>query len=295
MHNLVSYKNRLDRDGKRDSEEPPPLKTPLLPLKALITDVKEDTGDVKTYSLFPENPLYTAKPGQFNMIGYPGVGEAPISLSSIVSDGTFQHTIRAVGRVTKFIEGFRKGDEIYFRGPYGSYWPLEDARGEDVLIVAGGVGLAPLRPVIQEILVMRNSFGKVTLVYGSRTPDNILFMSEIKMWRKEIDVFLTVDEVPPNIKWDYDIGLVTQFIDKSAVNPVKTFAFVCGPEIMMLFVSKGLFLRGFLPSRVYVSLERRMKCGIAQCGHCQHGSKFVCKDGPVFLYKDISRLPDGLL
>jgi NAD(P)H-flavin reductase len=112
---------------------------------------------------------------------------------------------------------------------------------------------------------------------------------------KKSEVFLTVDEVPPKMRWDYDIGLVTQLIDKSTVNPIKTFAFICGPEIMMLFVSKGLFLRGFLSSRIYVSLERRMKCGIAQCGHCQHGSKFVCKDGPVFLYKDISRLPDGLL
>jgi NAD(P)H-flavin reductase len=295
MHNLVSYKNRSDRDDKRDSKEFLPLRTPLFPLKAFITDVRKETGDVRTYSLFPENSYYHAKPGQFNMIGFPGVGEAPISLSSVVSDGTFQHTIRAVGRVTRFIERFGKGDEIHFRGPYGSCWPLEDARRGDVLIVAGGVGLAPLRPVIQEILGMRNSFGKVTLIYGSRTPDNILFMSEIEMWKKEIEVFLTVDEVPPKIRWDYDIGLVTQLIDKSAVNPIKTFAFICGPEIMMLFVSKGLFLRGFLPSRVYVSLERRMRCGIAQCGHCQHGSKFVCKDGPVFLYKDISRLPDGLL
>jgi NAD(P)H-flavin reductase len=291
----VSYKNRFDRDDKRDSEELLPLRTPLFPLKAFITDVRKETGDVKTYSIFPENSSYRAKPGQFNMIGFPGVGEAPISLSSVVSDGTFQHTIRAVGRVTRFIERFGKGDEIHFRGPYGSYWPLEDTRGGDVLIIAGGVGLAPLRPVIQEILGMRNSFGKVTLIYGSRTPDNILFMSEIEMWKKDIEVFLTVDEVPPKIRWDYDIGLVTQLIDRSTVNPIKTFTFICGPEIMMLFVSKGLFLRGFLPSRVYVSLERRMRCGIAQCGHCQHGSKFVCKDGPVFLYKDISTLPDGLL
>lgn len=292
---MVSYKNRSDRDDKRDSEELLALRTPLFPLKAIITDVKKETGDVRTYSLLPENFYYRAKPGQFNMVGFPGVGEAPISLSSVVSEGKFQHTIRAVGRVTRFMERFGKGDEIHFRGPYGSYWPLEDARGEDVLIVAGGVGIAPLRPVIQEILNMRNSFGKVTLIYGSRTPDNILFMSEIEMWGKEIEVFLTVDEIPPKMRWNYDIGLVTQLIDKSAVDPLKTFAFICGPEIMMLFVSKGLFLRGFLPSRVYVSLERRMRCGIAQCGHCQHGSKFVCKDGPVFLYKDISRLPDGLL
>jgi NAD(P)H-flavin reductase len=271
------------------------LKTPLLPLRAVITDIQRETEDVKTYSLSLDNSSYSAKPGQFNMVGYPGIGEAPVSLSSIVSKGRFQHTIRAVGRVTKFIERFKEGDDLYLRGPYGSCWPLEDATGKDILLVAGGVGVAPLRPVVQEILQRRDSFEKVTLIYGSRSPDNMLFLSEIDMCRKDIEVFLTVDEVPPHMKWDYDVGLVTQLLDKAMLNPIKTFAFICGPEIMMLFISRGLFMRGFLPSMVYVSLERRMKCGIAQCGHCQHGTKFVCKDGPVFLYKDVSRLPDGLL
>lgn len=271
------------------------MKTPLLPLKARITNIKIETIDTRTYTLISEDTGYNAKPGQFNMVGYPGVGEAPISLSSCVSNDIFQHTIRAVGRVTKFLERFKIGDKIYFRGPYGTYWPLDKAYGSDVLIVAGGLGLAPLRPVVHEILKSRNSFGNVTLIYGSRSPENILFMNEIETWRKDIEVFLTVDEVPHNMKWDYDVGMVTKFIDKSTINPLSAYAFICGPEIMMLFVSKGLFFTGFLPSRVYVSLERRMKCGIAQCGHCQHGSKFVCKDGPVFKYKDISRLPDGLL
>ncbi len=271
------------------------MKNPFLPLKAVITEIKLETKDVKTYSLFLENSSYTAKPGQFNMLGYPGVGDAPISLSSIVSGGRFQHTVRTVGRVTEFIERFGKGDEIYLRGPYGSCWPLEDARGGDIILVAGGVGVAPLRPVIQEILNKRESFGKVTLIYGSRSPDSILFMDEIDVWRKDIEVLLTVDEVRPHMKWEYDIGFVTGLLDKATVDPLKTFAFICGPEIMMLFVSRGLYLRGFLPSRVCVSLERRMKCGIAHCGHCQHGSKFVCKDGPVFPYSEVTKLPDGLL
>lgn len=271
------------------------MKNPLLPLKAVITGIKRETEDTKTYSLSIEDTLYAAQPGQFNMVGYPGVGEAPISLSSTVSEGRFQHTIRSVGRVTEFIDRFNEGDVMYVRGPYGSCWPLDSAVGNDILLVAGGVGFAPLRPVIQEILRRRDSFGMVTLICGSRSPDNVLFMSEIDTWRKDIAVFLTVDEVPPNMKWQYDVGLVTQLLDKTTFKPVKTFSFICGPEIMMLFVSRGLFIRGFLPSMVYVSLERRMECGIAQCGHCQHGSKFVCKDGPVFLYKDVSRLPDGLL
>ncbi len=271
------------------------MKSPFLPVRALITGIKKETEDTKTYSLLLEDSSYTAQPGQFNMLGYPGVGEAPISFSSIVSEGRFQHTIRSVGRVTEFIDRFNEGDVMYVRGPYGSYWPLDTAIGNDILLVAGGVGFAPLRPVVQEILKRRDSFGTVTLIYGSRSPDNMLFMNEIDTWGKDMSIFLTVDEVPSNMKWDHEVGLVTKLLDKTAFNPVRTFAFICGPEIMMLFVSRGLFIRGFLPSHVYVSLERRMKCGIAQCGHCQHGGTFVCKDGPVFLYKDVSRLADGLL
>ncbi len=271
------------------------MKTPLFPQKAIITGLKKETEDTKTFSLSFEDSSYAAQPGQFNMVGYPGVGEAPISLSSIVSEGKFQHTIRNVGRVTKFIDKCEEGDVMHIRGPYGTYWPLDNATGNDILLIAGGVGFAPLRPVVQEILRKRDSFGKVTVIYGARSPDNMLFMSEVDTWRKDIEVYLTVDEVPPQIQWDHDVGLVTKLLDKATFNPVKTFAFICGPEIMMLFVSRGLSIRGFLPSKVYVSLERRMKCGIAQCGHCQHGSKFVCKDGPVFVYRDVNRLADGLL
>jgi NAD(P)H-flavin reductase len=291
----VSYKNRPDRNGKRGSKESPLLKNPFLPLKAVITDIKVETTDVRTYSLLLRDGEYKPEPGQFNMVGYPGVGEAPVSLSSIVYENRFQHTIKAVGRVTKFIEGLTEGDEIFLRGPYGSSWPLKSAVGQDILLIAGGVGIAPMRPVIQEILSKRDSFGNITLIYGARRPDNILFKDECEVWQKDSTVFLTVDEVPSHMIWSYHVGLVTELLDKAALHVEKTFAFLCGPEIMMRFVSRGLFLRGFLPSRVYVSLERRMKCGIGQCGHCQHGSQFVCKDGPVFLYKDVSRFPDSLL
>ncbi len=271
------------------------MRTLLFPLKSIITNVKIETEDVKSYSLSLEDSSFSARPGQFNMVGYPGVGEAPISLSSIVSDGSFQHTIKAVGRVTKFINKLKKGDGIYLRGPYGTCWPLHDAAGKDILLVAGGVGMAPLRPVIQELINRRDTFGKITLIYGARNPASMLFVDEFNVWRNYIEVLLTVDEVPRHTQWDYATGLVTDLLDKVTLNPGKTFSFICGPEIMMLFISKGLFLRRFSPSMVYVSLERRMKCGIAQCGHCQHGSKFVCKDGPIFSYKDVSKLPDGLL
>jgi len=271
------------------------LKNPLIPFKAVITDIKLETTDIRTYSLLLRDAVYKTKPGQFNMVGYPGVGEAPISLSSVVCENRFQHTIKAVGRVTKFIERLREGDELFLRGPYGSSWPLESTIGKDILLIAGGLGIAPMRPVIQEILTKRNSFGNVTLIYGTRRPDTLLFKNELDVWRKDAMVLLAVDEVTPCTIWAYHVGLVTELLDKVSFNVEKTFAFICGPEIMMRFISRGLFLRGFLPSRVYVSLERRMKCGIGQCGHCQHGSKFVCKDGPVFLYKEVSRFPDSLL
>lgn len=292
---MVPYRDRSHRDGKRDSEESDPLKNPLLPLRAVITGIKLETEDVRTYSILLDGVLNNPKPGQFNMVGYPGVGESPISLSSVVSNSRLQHTIKSVGRVTGFIERLKEGDEIFLRGPYGSSWPLNEAIGEDILLIAGGVGLAPIRPAIQEILSKRDSFGSVTLVYGVRSPADILFRDEIDLWRQRIAVLLTVDEVPSNMKWDYNIGLVTELLDKVALNPERTFAFVCGPEIMMRFVSRGLFLRGFPPSKIYVSLERRMRCGIAQCGHCQHGGNFACKDGPVFPYKDVRGLPDSLL
>ena len=292
---MVPHKDRSHRDGKRDPEESYSLRSSLFPLRAEITAIKRETEGTKTYSLFLENSLYKAKPGQFNMVGYPGVGEAPISLSSNVTNGGFQHTIRAVGKVTKFIDRLKRGNEIYLRGPYGTWWPLESAVGKDIILAAGGLGLAPIRPAIQEIVRKRNSFGKVTLIYGARNPDSIPFRDEFNLWSNDLEVLSTVDEVPSHVKWDHSIGLVTQLLDKVALKLEKTFVFICGPEIMMLFISRGLFLRGFPPSRVFVSLERRMKCGIAQCGHCQHGGRFVCKDGPIFPHRDISRLPDGIL
>lgn len=271
------------------------MKNPLLPLKTVIKKIRSENSDVKTYRLSLNGVRYDARPGQFNMVGYPGVGEAPISLSSLVCHGEFEHTIKAVGRVTRFLERFKEGDELFIRGPYGMNWPLDGAAGNDILLVTGGAGLAPIRSVIQEILRSRDDFENVSLIHGSRNPEDIFFKDEFDIWRKSIEMFLTVDAVPPGVTWSHHIGIVTDLLDKPRVKKEKTYAFICGPEIMMRFVSRGLLLRGFLPTHVYVSLERRMRCGIGQCGHCQHGSKFVCKDGPVFLYRDVSRFPDGIL
>jgi NAD(P)H-flavin reductase len=271
------------------------LKNPFEPVRAVISDIKSETADVKTYSVVLDRSLQKPKPGQFNMVGDAGVGEAPISFSSISSGSEFKHTIRAVGRATRFVNGLKEGDGLFVRGPYGTCWPVDKSVGKDILLIAGGVGLAPLRPVIYEILGRRASFGKVALVYGARRPADILFGDEMMTWGKYIEVLLTVDEVPAGAGWTYNTGLVTELLDNMSLVPERTMAFVCGPEIMMRFIARGLFLKGIFAPQVYVSLERRMKCGIGQCGHCQHGDKFVCKDGPVFMYNDVNMFPDGLL
>lgn len=279
---------------------------PVKPIKAHIKDIQSEIEDVKTYTLSVDGS-FAAVPGQFNMVGYPGVGEAPISFSSIVRSGCFEHTIKSVGRVTDFLDNFKKGDELLLRGPYGRGWPLNEAQGKDILLIAGGVGLAPIRPVIQTILNRRKSFGDVSLLYGARNEKNVLFMDEFDTWEDEISLYLTVDEVtqhPPISPlgkggskggWKHNVGLVTDLLDKVSIKPDNTFAFICGPEIMMRFICRRLLMMGIAQSRLYVSLERRMKCGIAHCGHCQHFGLFVCKDGPVFSYKGVRGLPDGML
>lgn len=287
---MVSDWYRPYRNGKRDTE----IMNQLKPLKARIKDIKLEAEDVKTYTLSIEGS-FAAIPGQFNMVGYPGVGEAPISFSSIVRNKSFEHTIKAVGRVTGFIDNLKKKDTVFIRGPYGRGWPMDEAINNDIILIAGGVGLAPIRPLVQMILEEREKFGDVSLLYGARNEKNLLFMDEFRKWGKSISLYLTVDEVLRPKAWKIQVGLVTELLDKIKINPSHTFAFVCGPEIMMRFICSSLLMNGIPQSRIYVSLERRMKCGVAHCGHCQHFGLFVCKDGPVFSYKEVKGLPDGLL
>ncbi|MBI4691349.1 MAG: FAD/NAD(P)-binding protein [Nitrospirae bacterium] len=267
---------------------------PLRPLRALIKDIRPEAEGVKTYTISIESSFVPA-PGQFNMLGFPGVGEAPISLSSILYNGCFDHTIKSVGRVTGFLDNLKNGDGIFVRGPYGRGWPVKEAEGMDILLIAGGVGLAPIRPIIQTILSRKKSFGSVSLIYGARDEKNILYTDEFKEWEDRISLYPTVDEVLDKKMWKYNVGLVTELLDKVKIRAERTIAFVCGPEIMMRFVCRGLLMNRISQSKIYVSLERRMKCGIAQCGHCQHNGLFVCKDGPVFSYKEVKGLPDGML
>ncbi|MEJ2182358.1 MAG: FAD/NAD(P)-binding protein [Nitrospirota bacterium] len=271
------------------------MKNLLLPDKAVIRDIRRETGDVRTYTLSLEGDSLHALPGQFNMLGWPGVGEAPISVSSLHGPEGIQHTIRAVGRVTNFLASMAEGDEIFIRGAYGSPWPLRNAEDMELVLVAGGLGMAPLRPVVQSIVRGEHRPGDVTLVYGARDPLSMLFRDELDGWRRHFRLHLTVDEVPEGVPWDGGVGLVTEYMEDVAQRPSQAVAFLCGPEIMMRFAARKLLMKGMPPGQIYVSMERRLKCGIAQCGHCQHGSAFVCKDGPVFRYGDVGRFPDGLL
>jgi NAD(P)H-flavin reductase len=211
-----------------------------------------------------------------------GVGEVPISISGGVGgDGLLVHTVRAVGATTRAICECEPGQQLGVRGPFGSKWPLIEAEGDDVVVVAGGIGLAPLRPAIEHLVANRDAYRAVTVLYGARSPDEMLFFGELQEWREGgIDVKHTVDSAAGD--WDGRVGLVTKLIPIAGFEGSRATAMVCGPEVMMRFVTTALRDRGIEAERIHVSLERNMKCAIGHCGHCQLAHQFVCKDGPVF-------------
>jgi len=275
------------------------MRDPYLPERAAIEKIRRETVDTKTYTVRLLNEQrraeFSVEPGQFIMGSLFGIGEAPFSLSSSPnSDGAFDTTVRAVGNITSALDRLEVGAVIGVRGPYGRGWPVESARGKDILIIAGGIGLPPLRPVITKIAQERRDYGRLEILYGARTPDQMIFPYEYDDWRKikETRLELTVDSVPPSSAWQHKVGVVTTLFSEMETSPENSIVMTCGPEIMMRFVVRGLLAKKFSPDQIYVSLERRMKCGIAQCGHCQIGPKYVCKDGPVFRLSKIQGLPD---
>ncbi len=269
---------------------------PLRPFRVILKKRKDETADIKTLTLELKGDLLTEpRPGQFTMLGYPGIGEAPVSFSSLLENNCIAHTIKSVGTATHYLDNMTEGDELLVRGPFGTGWPMEEAQGRDLLLIAGGVGLAPLRPVIMEALRKRNTFGAITLLYGARDEKSLIFTDEYALWQAGISLHLTVDEVITKAPWPAATGLITGLLEQVVLDPGRTTSFIVGPEIMMRFVCRGLELKGVSPSHIHVSLERRMKCGIAQCGHCQHAGLFVCKDGPVFPYAKVAGLMDGML
>jgi len=266
---------------------------PMLPALFQIRAVRKETHDTFTLDLESANGRaeFSFKAGQFNMLYAFGVGEVPISISGDPTDsGVLIHTIRSVGTVTKAIRTLKRGDFLGVRGPFGSHWPVLEAAGSDIMIVAGGIGLAPLRPALYHVLSQREKYGKVVLLYGTRSPDDILYRRELERWRSrfDLDVYITVDRAPSG--WRGNVGVVTSLIQKAPFDPVNTVAMVCGPEIMMRFTVQELQKCGIRGEDIYVSMERNMKCAVGFCGHCQYGPVFICKDGPVFSYDRIKGL-----
>jgi NAD(P)H-flavin reductase len=255
--------------------------TPYLPAPMTVARVVRESPGVVTLG-FDVPGGFPFRPGQFNMLYAHGVGEVPISISGDTHEpARLLHTIRAVGAVTRVLEGLEEGSVIGVRGPYGSGWPVEDARGRDVLFVAGGLGLAPLRPAILHVLSNRADYGRVEILYGARTPADLLFQEDLRRWRAQPDCRVEVIVDQAGRDWGGPVGVVTRLLDDSLVHP-RDAVLVCGPEIMMRFVARELERQGISRSSIWLSMERSMKCGVGLCGHCQLGGSFVCKDGPVY-------------
>ncbi|MBM3290669.1 MAG: Ni/Fe hydrogenase subunit gamma [Candidatus Hydrogenedentes bacterium] len=267
---------------------------PMLTQPYRIKTVRKETSDTFTFELRrPDTAAAPFKPGQFNMLYVYGVGEVAISISGDPAEpDTLVHTTRAVGTVTRTMATLRPGQVIGVRGPYGRGWPIDEAEGQDIVVVTGGIGLAPLRPLLYHVLANRGKYGRLVLLYGARTPNDILYRKELERWRGRFDmeVLITVDRSIGG--WRGHVGVVTQLIPRAPFDPYNAKAFVCGPEIMMKYTIEALVKRGLPTEDVYVSMERNMKCAVGFCGHCQYGPKFVCKDGPVFRYDEVKRLFD---
>jgi NAD(P)H-flavin reductase len=254
-----------------------------------VAEVIRETCDTVTLGLTPPGP-FTFLPGQFNMLSLPGIGEVPISISSDPADHRHVlHTIRDVGAVTRALCAARPGDEIGARGPYGTDWPVAAAAGGDLVIVAGGIGLPPLRPALHAALARRDRFGKIVLLYGARTPDDLLFTDQIADWRTRcgLTAEVTVDKADPG--WHGNVGVVPGLVSWVPFDPLAATAFVVGPEIMMRFTVQALLAAGVTADSVYLSMERNMQCAAALCGHCQLGPFLICRDGPVFRYQRLAR------
>lgn len=263
----------------------------MTPVPYRVVERAQETRDTWTLALEPLADPVRPAPGQFVMLYAFGVGEIPISTSGCPDPaGRLIHTIRAVGPVSAALGGASVGTVIGVRGPFGTAWPLDEAQGRDLVLVAGGIGLAPLRPAFRAALAERDGLGTLSLLVGARTPDDLLFADELAAWRSHLDaeVLVTVDAARPD--WHGRVGLVTALLPAAAFDPATAVAFVCGPEVMMTFVARALLDRGVERDRIWISTERNMRCGLGHCGHCQLGPLLICRDGPVLRYDRIAPL-----
>lgn len=265
----------------------PKIVDPMEPEMYRIRRLIKETSDTFTLEFAPveAHRVHNFEPGQFNMLYVFGVGEIPISISGDPAHPErLVHTVRAVGAVTNAMNVLRVGDVVGVRGPYGTAWPVKAMKGQDIVLVAGGIGLAPLRPALYQVLSHREEYGKIVLLYGTRSPEDILFRRELERLRARFDLEIHVTVDYAGARWQGNVGVVTKLIPKAPFDPVQSVAMVCGPEVMMRFAAAELRKRGVSPDKIYMSMERNMKCALGFCGHCQFGPFFICQDGPVFTY-----------
>jgi NAD(P)H-flavin reductase len=267
------------------------LRGAMVPVAHRVVSRVQETTDTWTLELEPLGERIRPRAGQFDMLYAFGVGEVPISTSGDHDgDGRLTHTIRAVGAVTRALCALEPGAVVGVRGPFGTEWPLDEATGGDLVVVAGGIGLAPLRPAVRHALARRDDYGAVSVLVGARTPQDLLFVHELEAWRGRLDVEVdvAVDAAAPG--WHGRVGLVTTLIPGAVIDPPRASALVCGPEVMMTFVVRALVGRGVPLERIWVSMERNMRCAVGHCGHCQLGPTLICRDGAVFPAAAMTRL-----
>lgn len=273
-------------------------KNDLTPMPAVIKSITVETSDIKTFILKFKNPQiqreFRYRPGQFMEISLLGVGEAPISITSSPScQGFIELSIKRVGQLTEVIHKLTPGDEVGLRGPYGNGFPFSEVKGDNLLFIAGGIGLAPLRSLINYVMDNRQDYGQIKILYGARTSGDIVFARELTKWDGEPDteVLFTVDQ--GDAHWQGNVGLVTKLLPRLNLKPDNYTAFVCGPPVMIPFVISDLLKIGFSEEKIISTLENYMKCGIGKCGHCLLGGKYICLEGPVFRYSQMKELGFG--
>jgi NAD(P)H-flavin reductase len=268
----------------------PQLSDPMLPQPYIVGGVTKETTDTFTLTLRPDNGNSQTSflPGQFSMLWVFGIGELPISISGDPSErDRLVYTVRSVGQATNALVSRKSGDGVGVRGPMGAGWPVEAIRGRDVVIVAGGIGLAPLRPLIYHVLHNRKDYGRLVVLYGARSPRELLYRKELTAWARQLETQVLIAVDYGGLAWRGHVGVVTTLFKYARLLPERSAAMICGPEIMMRFVSRELENQGFARDDIYLSMERNMKCAVGFCGHCQYGQYFVCKDGPVFRYTQL--------
>jgi sulfite reductase subunit B len=275
----------MPRTKTRTDEPGGKMRNPYLPQPAKITLYRRESSDCFLIRLALKSHY---DPGQFFQVTLPGIGEAPISVASC-SDDHLDLNIREVGNVTKALADLKKGDSLYVRGPCGKGYPMDRFFGKNLVLIGGGSGVAPLKGILAYVDKHRNDFGDVMIYFGFRTPEDILFKDDMKQWKKNYLLNLSVDKNPKKASISCDVCFITNLLDKAKLNPENKIVFICGPPMMMKITIDILKSKGFKEDQMYISTERLMNCALGVCGHCMIHGKYTCLDGPVFRYDEISK------